>query len=79
MLSSVYRGYLMHFSTQGRKKKQQQQPKKISYVFPKKVFIIFQVMELSGHDVKKGLIFSKKKVFLMFSEVELSGPKIKKF
>ena len=36
---------------------------KISYIFSKKRFLIFQKMELSGVKIKKVLIFSQKNFF----------------
>ena len=43
---------------------------KLSCIFLKKFFLIFQKMELSGTKIKKVLIFSQKKAFLIFWEME---------
>ena len=43
---------------------------KISYIFSKKRFLIFQKMELSGVKIKKVLIFSQKN-FSIFWDTEL--------
>ena len=44
---------------------------KLSCIFLKKFFLIFQKMELSGTKIKKVLIFSQKEAFLIFWEMEL--------
>ena len=38
----------------------------LPYIFSKKVFLIFQEMELPSPQIKKILIFSIKKAFLIF-------------
>ena len=48
---------------------------KLSYISSKKVFLIFQEMELFGLRLKNFLIFFQKKAFLIFRETELSSTK----
>ena len=51
----------MHVSVQARKIKKKISSKNISYVFSKKVYLIFREMELSSPKIKIFLIFNPKK------------------
>ena len=60
--SNEFRRNLMHVSVQARKiKKIKIYSKNISYVFSKKVYLIFREMELSSPKIKIFLIFNPKK------------------
>ena len=58
---------------------QKTRSKIFSYIFSKKVFFIFQEMELSSPKIKKVLIFSQKKLFLYFRKWNFPALRIKYF
>ena len=77
-LSSRYKGYLEHFSTQAQNTKKIHS-EKLAYLFSKKVFLIFWRMKLSSLLIKNFPIFSQKPFFLYFGPMELLHFLQKKF
>ena len=80
--SSIYMGDQAHFSAQARKIKKIKNKRiysgKVSYIFPRKFFLIFREMELSSPKIKNFLIFFPKEFFLYFKR-ELAKPEKQKF
>ena len=76
MLNSLYRATWHTFQPKFKKLKKNR-IKKISYIFSKKVFLVFLEMELSSPKLKKLIFFSKKK-FPIFQKGTCKAQKIKK-
>ena len=90
IVTRLIKGYLTHFPTQAQKFEKKIHNEKISYIFSKNIFCIFQETELSNLNLKKLLYFYQKKFVLHFEKwkflalrlnnfrMELSERKIKK-
>ena len=75
LLVDIYRATYETFSPSPKNEKTHSE--KMSYIFPKKVFLKFWEMELYGPKFKKLLYFFEKELFIYFRR-ELSKPKKQK-
>ena len=68
IVTRLIKGYLTHFPTQAQKFEKKIHNEKISYIFSKNIFCIFQETELSNLNLKKLLYFYQKKFVLHFEK-----------